>query len=350
MLFQRLLRCRCLPRRGKEDAIEKQIAGKWHLITLQGASEYVEHEILHERFHGTHFAGCAVLFNKDTCFPDISVKSIYLHDTRRARSYCWRRTWMGFTRRSVTCLFSSCCSQWSEGLHCLIAAHQQYLCQEKRYCQENHPDHSCSYDLSKHWFSYRRFQWHRLALSQPRQYQYYRWSIFLTVPCLRCRSLHHCGDLDPYRTIGRTSVVFLSHPALNDFGKWTNMAPFPFLDKLLVYVPVIKAAIMRRGFMCISSIGTTKGTIKLTTTGTFALRNGLRALEIELQNATSAKYWATTRSHLDCATTCAPGSHGFPCSSSRSDLMSFNIRFHLECFSCDLLIMILMCTLSNKMI
>ena len=32
------------PRRGKEDAIEKQFAGKWHLITPQEASDYVEHE------------------------------------------------------------------------------------------------------------------------------------------------------------------------------------------------------------------------------------------------------------------------------------------------------------------
>ena len=71
------------PRRGTEDAIEKQIAGKWHLITLQEASHYVEHEILHEHFHVPHFAGRAVLFNKDTFYPDISVKSIYLHDTRR---------------------------------------------------------------------------------------------------------------------------------------------------------------------------------------------------------------------------------------------------------------------------
>ena len=70
------------PRRGKEDAIEKQIARKWHIITLQEASEYVEHDILQERFHMTHFAGCAILFNKDTFYPDISVKSIYLHDTR----------------------------------------------------------------------------------------------------------------------------------------------------------------------------------------------------------------------------------------------------------------------------
>ena len=52
------------------------------------------------------------------------------HEARCARSNCWRRTWMGFTRCSCTCLFSSCCSQWS-GLHRTIAAHQQYLCREK---------------------------------------------------------------------------------------------------------------------------------------------------------------------------------------------------------------------------
>ena len=31
----------------------------------------------------THYAGCAILFNKDTFHPDINVKSINLHDTRR---------------------------------------------------------------------------------------------------------------------------------------------------------------------------------------------------------------------------------------------------------------------------
>ena len=61
--------------------MEKQIAGKWH--TLQEASDCVDHDILQERFHVTHYAGCAILFNKDTFYPDISVKSIYLHDTRR---------------------------------------------------------------------------------------------------------------------------------------------------------------------------------------------------------------------------------------------------------------------------
>ena len=31
--------------------------------------------------------------------------------------------------------------------------------------------------------------------------------VFLTVPCLRRRALHLCGDPDPSRTIGRTFVV-----------------------------------------------------------------------------------------------------------------------------------------------
>ena len=65
------------------SCIEKQIAGHWHLITLQEACDYVDHAILHERFYVTHFAGCAVFFNKDTFYTNVDVKSIYLHDTRR---------------------------------------------------------------------------------------------------------------------------------------------------------------------------------------------------------------------------------------------------------------------------
>ena len=72
------------PRRGKKGAIEKQIAKKWHIITLQEAIVHVDHELLTNRFHVTHCGGCAVLFNKDTFLLDIKVKSIYFHDTRLA--------------------------------------------------------------------------------------------------------------------------------------------------------------------------------------------------------------------------------------------------------------------------
>ena len=71
------------PRRGKEDAFEKQIAGKWHIVSLQEASACVDDDILQERFHVTHYVGCAILFNMDTFYPDINIKAIYLHDSRR---------------------------------------------------------------------------------------------------------------------------------------------------------------------------------------------------------------------------------------------------------------------------
>ena len=70
------------PRRGKGGAIERHVAGKWHIITLQEAIEYLEHDFLTNRFHVTHYGGCAVLFNRDTFFSDIKVWSICLHDTR----------------------------------------------------------------------------------------------------------------------------------------------------------------------------------------------------------------------------------------------------------------------------
>ena len=50
------------PRRGKEGATERHIAGKWHIITSQEAIEYLEHDFLTNRFHVTHYGGCAVFF------------------------------------------------------------------------------------------------------------------------------------------------------------------------------------------------------------------------------------------------------------------------------------------------
>ena len=70
------------PQRGKEGAIEKHIAVKWHIITLQEAIEYLDQEFLTNRFHVTQYGGCAILLNKDTFFSDIKVTSLYLHDLR----------------------------------------------------------------------------------------------------------------------------------------------------------------------------------------------------------------------------------------------------------------------------
>ena len=55
------------------------------MIALQEAIAYLQHECLANHFYITHYAGCAVLFNKDTFHSDVKVKSIYLHDTRNGQ-------------------------------------------------------------------------------------------------------------------------------------------------------------------------------------------------------------------------------------------------------------------------
>ena len=87
---------------------------------------YVDHELLTNRFHITHYGRCAVSCNKDTFFADVKVKSIYLHDIRRVLpdKVIERRFRLGFTGRSVTCLFSSTTSKRSKNLHSSVVAHQ----------------------------------------------------------------------------------------------------------------------------------------------------------------------------------------------------------------------------------
>ena len=94
------------PLRGKEGAIGKQIAGKWDIITLQETIEYVDQELLTNRFHVTHNGGCAVLFNKDTFLPD------------------GRRFRLGFTGRAITCLFFVDNLPAAKNIHSYVVARQ----------------------------------------------------------------------------------------------------------------------------------------------------------------------------------------------------------------------------------
>ena len=78
--------------------------------------------------------GSAILFNKDTFYSDISVTSIYLHDTRRGvqgdQVNEGEEEWV-FTRCSFTCLFLS---SWPVDRSSLMSLHyQQHLHQEERH-------------------------------------------------------------------------------------------------------------------------------------------------------------------------------------------------------------------------
>ena len=71
-------------RRGKVDAFEsKSQAGGTSSRYKKHLSMSIMTFLLICRFHVTHCGGCAILFNKDTFYPNIDVKSVYLHDTRR---------------------------------------------------------------------------------------------------------------------------------------------------------------------------------------------------------------------------------------------------------------------------
>ena len=62
--------------------MEEHIAGTWHIIALHEAIEYLQRDCLTNHFYITHFAGCAVLFNKDTFHSDVQVNSVCIHYTR----------------------------------------------------------------------------------------------------------------------------------------------------------------------------------------------------------------------------------------------------------------------------
>ena len=71
-----------------------------------------------------------------------------------------------------------------------------------------------------------------------------------TEPCLRHWTPHRCGD--PDGQLGRRL-----HRVLTASGKCISMVHFPLHGNRLVYVPLIKVAIMRHGSTWISSTGAT---------------------------------------------------------------------------------------------
>ena len=193
---------------------------KWHIVTLQEASDYVDHDILRERFHVTHYAGCAILFNKDTFHPDINVKSIYLHDTRRglpdqiiegeqgwvlqgvlSRASFRRSAVSGQRYFTVLSLLISNISAKKKGIakKLVLTIRAIMISQEVDLVAGdfNGTAWRCS---NRNNIS---------TLMKP----------FQIVLCVRHRAPHRCVDLDPFRTTGQTSVAFSNHRVLNAFGR-----------------------------------------------------------------------------------------------------------------------------------
>ena len=197
------------PRRGREDAFEKQIAEKWHIVTLQEASDYVDHDIHQERFHVTHHAGCAILFNKDTFYPDINVKSIYLHDTRRGLPDQIIEGEQGWVLQGVLSRASfRRAAATGQKVFTVLSLHISNIYAKKKGIAKKFIQTlraimiSQEVDLAAGDSNGQRgvvaAETISVLLIKP----------FLIVPCLRHRAPHRAGDLDPLRTIGQTFVDF----------------------------------------------------------------------------------------------------------------------------------------------
>ena len=122
---------------------------------------------------------------------------------------------------------------------------------EERYCQEHHPGCSFSYDLSRHWFGCKWLQWWSLVLPQPWQSQFYGW-----VFCWLC----------PAYAAGHPTVVgpgsIIEHASSHRFWKVNKHVLSLHFEKVSVYAPMIKAAIISRGFICTSLTWVISGTIR----------------------------------------------------------------------------------------
>ena len=248
------------PGAGKEDAFEKQIAGRWHVITLQEAAEYVDHDLLTSRFHVTHYAGCAILFNKDTFYTNIDVKSIYLHDTRRDLPDQVMEGDQGWVMQGVLSRASFRRPTSGQVTFTVLSLHINNIYAKKK-------------GIAKKLILTIR------AIMIGQQIDLVAGDFNGTA--WRCSSRNNIStideaftdcalptppgpaplwDPDQFRTTGLTSVDFFKPPGIQiDIGRCACTVHSPSHEKLLACDQPIKVAIMRHGSTWISSTGATLG-------------------------------------------------------------------------------------------
>ena len=117
---------------GKSGAIEEHLAGKWHIIALHEAVEYLHHEC---HFDITHFAGCAICSTK-TLFTRTS-RIIPSTSTKWATASRERRTIkVGPTSRHLPRLFRKDTAQ-RQSYFSMISLHINNQSAKKRRIGEN---------------------------------------------------------------------------------------------------------------------------------------------------------------------------------------------------------------------
>ena len=118
------------------------------------ASDYVEHEILHQHLCDSFGKLCG-------SFSTRTPSTLTSASNRSASTTPGESCTIILSKANMTRFYKVLCdvlpfrraaASGQTSLHCFAITHQQCLRQEKRHCQENHPGRSCSYDLSGHGF------------------------------------------------------------------------------------------------------------------------------------------------------------------------------------------------------
>ena len=134
---------------------------------------------------------------------------------------------MGHARCSFTCLISSITSGRAEVLDSALSTKQQHLRQEERHRQEAHSCSSCQVDLVAGDFNGTAWRYRsKDNLSTIDE-------AFTDCASPTPPAPHHCGDLDPFRTIGQTSADFSNHRVLHRFWKVHKHGAFSIPRKTL---------------------------------------------------------------------------------------------------------------------
>ena len=85
-----------------------------------------------------------MLFNKETFYPDIEVKSLYFHDTRREWPDKVMEGDQGWVLQGVLSRASFRRQPLSgQNIHSTVPTYLQYLRQKTGYCEKAHPHHPC---------------------------------------------------------------------------------------------------------------------------------------------------------------------------------------------------------------
>ena len=192
------------------------------------------HDTLTNRFHVTHYGGCAILFNKDTFYPNIDVKSLYLHDTRRDlpdKVVEGDQVWVlqGVLSRASF-------------RRPPLSGHKTFtvlsLPVSNIYSKKNDVLRKSSSSQSDPLRLVNILTWLQvISMEQRGDAATETTSVpsakpLLTSLCQRRRAPHHCGDPDRSQTIGLTFAGFLNRLIQIGIGRYACMVLAPSHEKL----------------------------------------------------------------------------------------------------------------------